>query len=446
VVTFIDLKSGKTAEGTSEHAQDVTALDYTPDGRTLISSSDDGKTFLWDARSHDVKQTLGGHSGNVHTQEVSPDGAALYTGGFDTTVLAYDLAGKTDFVRTFQAADTDENQFAWNLAVGPDSRTIAVGDTEGRVNLWDIKTLEKIRTFNAVPGLVVAVSFAPDGRSLLVAGVDPFKQKASLRIWGIQGRPKLLQEMEPGIEAFTWATLSPDGKTVAATGRDFDGDLSKGGQVAEWDAATGKLLAPPMEIDGGGPVHVAFDPTGGTMVAIAAANGGTAILDPARNEVLKEWTVEALYNTTVAFSPDGDLLATGDFNGLLRIWDWHAGEGLEPEEVGGPIEASEIEVSGVAWTPDGGSIVSVGGETLRMYDVESRRQIGVSVPVSPFSPYVATTSAGEAVVADYAGRAWVMPLSLTDWQERACTVANRNFSRDEWDEFVVGRPYEDVCP
>lgn len=444
-VTFIDLKSGKTEEGTSRHAQDVTALGYTPDGQTLISSSDDGKTFLWDARSHDVEQTLGGHAGNVHSQAISPDGTALYTGGFDTTVLAYDLGGTESFVRTFQAADTDVNQGAWNLAVSPDSRTIAVGDTEGRVNLWDAETLEKIRTFKAVPGLVVALSFAPDGRSLLVAGGSLEPPKAWLRMWDIEGAPKLLQEMEPGIDVLTWATLSPDGKTVAATGRDADGDLATGGKVAEWDAATGKLLAPPMEIDRGGPVHVTFGPTG-TMVAIAAANGGTAIVDPARNETLKEWTVEAIYNTTVAFSPDGDLLATADFNGLVRIWDWRAGEGLQPEEVGAPIEASEIEVSGVAWMPDGESIVSVGGETLRMYDVESRRQIGVSVPVSPLAPYVATTADGEAVVADYAGRAWVMPLSLPDWQERACTVANRNFTPDEWDEFVVGRPHEDVCP
>ncbi len=42
------------------------------------------------------------------------------------------------------------------------------------------------------------------------------------------------------------------------------------------------------------------------------------------------------------------------------------------------------------------------------------------------------------MAADSGALVWVWPVWLADWQERACTVANRNFTRDEWGEFVAG--------
>jgi hypothetical protein len=92
-------------------------------------------------------------------------------------------------------------------------------------------------------------------------------------------------------------------------------------------------------------------------------------------------------------------------------------------------------------------LATVGGGTLRLYDVASSRQIGSSVPVSPLYPYAVFTADGRHVVAaDAAATTWVVPVSLDAWQTRACAVANRNLTRAEWTEMEgLDTPYHDVC-
>ena len=48
--------------------------------------------------------------------------------------------------------------------------------------------------------------------------------------------------------------------------------------------------------------------------------------------------------------------------------------------------------------------------------------------------------------ADDAGQVWVVPATLQEQEAAACAVANRNFTRAEWQEFVPGTPYRQICP
>jgi WD40 repeat protein len=179
---------------------------------------------------------------------------------------------------------------------------------------------------------------------------------------------------------------------------------------------------------------------------VAAANGIAAVVDPAGGKLFKQWSVYSSFEDAVAFSPDGTKLATADFDGFVRIWDWRAGEET-PEQIGAPIDVSELDAAGVDWSPDGRYLATTGGETLRLYDVETRRQIGSSVPISRWFPYVHFTPDGrEVVAADSAGRVWVLPATVADWTDRACALANRNLTQEEWGDIVTDRPYEKVCP
>jgi len=148
----------------------------------------------------------------------------------------------------------------------------------------------------------------------------------------------------------------------------------------------------------------------------------------------------------VSFSPDGSELATADFDGFVNTWEWGAEGTAEPPTSRSPIHVSEVEVNSMAWSPDGSYIATSGGETLRLYDPKTGRQIGSSVPASRLLPYVVFAPDGSKVVAaDADAHVWVLPVALDAWEERACEVANRNFTPDEWDEFVTGRAFEEVC-
>ena len=93
----------------------------------------------------------------------------------------------------------------------------------------------------------------------------------------------------------------------------------------------------------------------------AAARPGIAVLTGHTSPVL-----------SVAFSPDGKTLASGEFNGPVQLWDV-----ATHRQIGRPLTGHTSEVNSVAFSPDGTTLASAGGDgTVRLWDVATHRQIG----------------------------------------------------------------------
>jgi WD40 repeat protein/class 3 adenylate cyclase len=449
-VRFLDVATGKVVLGVGAQGGGVAVLGFTPDGKTLITSGQDGETLLWDVETHTIRQTLAGHAGPIHAQAISADGSTLYTGSFDTNVLSWDLTGRRGVIPSFVAATTDPSGGYWSLAISPDSKTVAVGSTNGDVNIWELATKRRIETFHGAPGAVAALAFGPGGRTLLVAADvgDPHNPThASLRIWKLGPHPQLLRSLHGGERQFQsvyWATWSGDGRTIAASGLGPHQDSTKAGLVAEWNAATGALLARPTVVVGGDAPYVSFAPHG-TTVAIGQENGGVQILDPARRKVTRRFSPGGLYTFGTVFSPDGSKVATGDWDGSIDIWSARSGK-----RIGARIpDPGQTDVLSTAWSPDGRTIaITDAGSALRLFDVASRQEIGPPIQLSPGqeNPYVAFTPDGSRViVTDQTGRLWIFPITVTSWEHEACRIANRNFTRAEWSALLPGQPYRQTC-
>jgi WD40 repeat protein len=296
---------------------------------------------------------------------------------------------------------------------------------------------------------VAAVSFAPDGRRLLVAGdTNAMPPRGYLGIWRTEGKPRLLHELH-GLPVYTWASFSPDGKVIAATGpspSQLGGHQSEGdGLVAAWDAASGKLLAKPTDIPGGGMTDDVSFAARGTTVAVSQFGNMAAVVDPARRRVLAHWKDGSSELTVgVALSPDGRRVATTDFDGFLHVWDTSTGKALRPR-----IRASEVDATAVNWSPDGTRLVTAGGDgTVHVYDADTGQQIGASLPIArDLFTYATFSPDGRSIVAtDASGNVWLYPATVAGWKAYACRLANRNLTRAEWREFVPGHPYEQICP
>src|SRR5581483_9819059 len=146
-VRFLNLESGAITTAVAAHTGGVDGVGFTPDGRSVVTSGEDGKSLVWDLATHQVRTSLVGHAGPVRGQAISPDGSTLYTGSFDTTILAWDLSGKRGFVMSFIGAQANPALMAWNVAITPNGRLLAVGGTDGRVNLWDTRSLRRLASF-----------------------------------------------------------------------------------------------------------------------------------------------------------------------------------------------------------------------------------------------------------------------------------------------------------
>jgi WD40 repeat protein len=149
------------------------------------------------------------------------------------------------------------------------------------------------------------------------------------------------------------------------------------------------------------------------------------------------------FGRAVAFSPDGSLLATGDFGGRAHLWST---ETWRPS--GARLDAHTGRVQSLAFTPDGRTLATAAADgTIQLWDVTSRKAIGPSVTVEQ-GAYLAAefNPAGTHLfVTGEFQRGVRLDVREEAWKRRACAVAGRPMTRREWEAALPDREYRPVC-
>ncbi len=165
-------------------------------------------------------------------------------------------------------------------------------------------------------------------------------------------------------------------------------------------------------------------------------------LAPLNNEALQGHTS---FIHSLAFSPDGKLLASGSWDTTIQLWDVKSQRCL-----GEPLQGHTKHVNSVAFSPDGTILASRSSDaTIRLWDVASQQLIGESFQGLNGSIGSETFSADGRTLISFDGAATIRlwDISPQSSSERACRIAGRNLSMDEWVQFIGSeRPYERTCP
>ena len=199
------------------HNDRVRQLAFSPDSMTLASASGAGtRIWLWDLRDGSVRTRLRGHRQRVERLVFSPKGTTLASADGRGDVKLWDTATgqKRDLPR--------KHHYSQELAFSPDGGTLATlgrlkwlggqGNAQG-VSLLDVTTGKERARLPERPGAVLALAFAPDGRTLAVGSADN-----TVRLWDVitrRERTALSQRARPAVLAF-----APDGRTLASASED----------------------------------------------------------------------------------------------------------------------------------------------------------------------------------------------------------------------------------
>lgn len=202
------------------HSGPILALSFSPQGAYIASASEDHTIRLWDRHQGRQLHCLNGHTSHVRSLCFSPDGQYLVSGGWDNLWILWDVPQARLLCVVREELRFGDNGFN-SVAVSADGQWLATGNENGMIQLWGLPTCDLVHVFKtsestASPptSAINCVAFHPQ-EPLLVSG----NQRGDIDLWHVknhthQGR---IGSHNRAVQALSF---SPDGQVLASAGRD----------------------------------------------------------------------------------------------------------------------------------------------------------------------------------------------------------------------------------
>jgi WD40 repeat protein len=400
-----------------------------PDGKTLLvfgSERKDGRVrlTLFDADTGKERKRLtvpapAAGEGARLAFAVSADGQSVVLGRADTTTVVVDFDGGEGPFVLGRAASTEDRDRV--VAISPDGNWVAA-DEFGRVVVWNAVLGRQVPALKQVRGLVSALAFSPDSKTLACASRSGLVQQWDTRRWAPIAPPDGHTDSVAGV------AVSPDGKTAVTAGADRT--------VRVWEVAGGAEVRAVNLEDSPDSVHFAPD---GRSVVISASEFGrgrkfgtkfarldlTGGSESVAGELGKGFGEDWPASRVVGFGPDGKTFLTRRRR-TITLWGWPAGTKRRAVDIAADgVPADELNCRSAALSPDG-RLLAVGLER------EQRRDFGRVV--EPAGTCVVDAATGDRRWSLTGPAIWFSNVAFTPDGRRLVVGGRGDFKGDELNE------------
>lgn len=289
------------------HRGSVSSVAFCPEGKRLVSSSQDGTVRIWEVASGREIRTLSTHPGPVHGVTFSPEGTRLVRVGAgaseapavsrvlhiydaESGALLHSLRGHTDTITS--------------VAFSFSGRILASSSRDQTIRLWDARSGSHLCTLQGHTSTVSRIAFSPDGQTLASAGRD-----SSVRLWHVQSG-KELHVLKAHSNPVLNVAFSHQGDLLAS--------VCQEGILRVWNTNIGQEVLTIRGPQSPCPA-IAFSPTG-NYLAIAGLEGTVHIWDLHNGQYVQKLQGHLRNVRSLAYSPDGTLLASAGHDRTIKLW------------------------------------------------------------------------------------------------------------------------------
>ncbi len=488
-----------------EHDGQVEDLAFSPDGQFLATASGHS-VFFWDPQTGAPRGSPIVHTGSVDALAFSPDGTMLAVGGSNSEAITL---WKLPEREPMGPALRGHTSWIQSLSFSPDSQTLASGSADESIILWRPRESRRLTQRATASGNEArALALSADGRMLAVgycgSAGGATCEEGDIRLWRVKNSDPLVPpSLEPlgvplRIAAVQTLAFGPaDGDLTSGSCASYDASSCVGAEIRRWNTSTGRAIQGPVALlndvpieamqlgangrmlasvvkpdgykaDGyeiwlsdtqtGMPIGGPLTGSQGLVLNIVFGSNGQRVTASNLDEKVFVWdtatglqSFEPLAGSRVALSLDGGKVATlhreiaGTYDAnRIMLWDGTSGEKICETVTPTHEIARSLALAGQSRT------LAFGGYdgSIFLYDVDAEQLLGLpltghSDPVDELTFILNDTA---LISADRGGAVMIWDLDERSWRHRACKIANRNLSYDEWVQYVGNSPYRLTCP
>ena len=351
-------------QGSLAHDKEVDLLQYSPDGKQLLTGSRDFSLRLFAQATEGTPQGSGssaltlrhrllGHKARLLGAWYSGDGARLLTLGEDASCRLWNP--QTGAAIATLAETSGQPWLCRFVGTQDASRALTLAN-EPVVHLWDGQTGAPLFELRGHTLPISIVRSSPDGsRIVTVAGSSAWlwDSKTGQRLVALAGHTENIKD----------ASYSPDGTRLVTTSADQTARL--------WDGKTGLLVAV-LEGHTGTVYSASFTLAGGKAIMTISADGTARLWDSTSGRSLFPPIGHPRYSQVLALSGDGSRMVIRSESGALELWDRILGSirgALTAKDTGLGTEGEDVGEVAVSFSPNGRRLVTGGSDGMvRIWD------------------------------------------------------------------------------